>query len=62
VANEWAEKGRGARVEVRIGNTASLRLCAKLGFRQIEESRLGYMNLLRPLEVAQASRAAMAGT
>src|SRR5690349_2866193 len=27
VANEWAERGRGARVEVRIGNLASLKLC-----------------------------------
>ncbi|HEY1960830.1 MAG TPA: GNAT family N-acetyltransferase [Rhizomicrobium sp.] len=59
VANEWAEKGRAARVEVRMGNTPSLKLCAKLGFRQIEDDRVGYVNLLRPLEVAGASRAVL---
>jgi len=61
VANEWAEKDRAARVEVRLGNTASLKLCAKLGFGQVEASRLGYVNLLRPLEVARASSASLRG-
>lgn len=61
VANQWAERGRGARVEVRVGNTPSLKLCAKLGFRQIEGASTGYINLVRPLEVARASRASAGG-
>jgi GNAT superfamily N-acetyltransferase len=55
VANEWAEKGRAARVEVLYTNRASLRLCEKLGFVLLEDMRNGYVNLLRPLAAAQAS-------
>jgi GNAT superfamily N-acetyltransferase len=47
VANAWGLKGRAARVEVAYGNAASLRLCTKLGFVQIEDARMGYVNLRR---------------
>lgn len=52
VANEWAERGRAARVEVQVGNTPSLKLCHKLGFGMIEDKRMGYVNLLRPCPAA----------
>jgi GNAT superfamily N-acetyltransferase len=52
VANEWAAKGRAARVEVHVGNEPSLKLCRKLGFVTIEDKRTGYVNLLRPRELA----------
>ena len=54
VANEWAAKGRAARVEVLYTNRASLRLCEKLGFVLLEDMRNGYVNLLRSLETASA--------
>ncbi len=54
VANEWARKGRAARVEVHVGNEPSLKLCRKLGFVTIEDKRTGYVNLLRPRETAPA--------
>ncbi len=47
VADEWAARGRAARVEVQYHNQPSLKLCHKLGFTQIEERSVGYLNLLR---------------
>lgn len=47
VADEWAAKGRAARVEVQYHNEPSLKLCRKLGFTQIEDRNMGYVNLLR---------------
>jgi len=52
VANEWAERGRAARVEVQVGNAPSLKLCHKLGFEVIEDKRMGFVNLLRPRPAA----------
>jgi GNAT superfamily N-acetyltransferase len=49
VADEWARKGRAARVEVFQDNVHSLKLCAKLGFVRIKDEGMGYVNLLRPL-------------
>ena len=59
VANEWAAKGKGMRAEVRIGNTASLKLFARLGFRQVGDSSMGSVNLLRPLAMTRANLAAV---
>jgi GNAT superfamily N-acetyltransferase len=56
VADEWAAKGRAARVEVHVGNEPSLKLCRKLGFVMIEDKRMGYVNLLRPREVALGNK------
>jgi GNAT superfamily N-acetyltransferase len=47
VADEWARKGRAARVEVFQDNAHSLKLCAKLGFVGIADKGTGYVNLLR---------------
>lgn len=47
VADQWAAKGRAARVEVQYHNEPSLKLCRKLGFAQIEDRNAGYLNLLR---------------
>jgi GNAT superfamily N-acetyltransferase len=47
VADEWAAKGRPARVEVQYHNEPSLKLCHKLGFAPIEDRNVGYLNLLR---------------
>lgn len=47
IADEWAERGRAARVEVRIGNDHSLKLCANLGFERTTDDRLGYVELRR---------------
>jgi GNAT superfamily N-acetyltransferase len=55
VANEWAAKGRAARVEVLYTNRPSLRLCEKLGFKLLEDMKNGYVNLLRPLDVAKGA-------
>jgi ribosomal protein S18 acetylase RimI-like enzyme len=56
VANEWAAKGRAARVEVHVSNAPSLKLCRKLGFVGIEDNRMGYVNLLRPRELARGCK------
>lgn len=50
VADEWAAKGRAARVEVRHTNEHSLKLCAKLGFTLLEDKGNGFVNLLRPIK------------
>jgi ribosomal protein S18 acetylase RimI-like enzyme len=52
IADEWALKGRAARVEVFQDNTASLKLCRKTGFVQTGDNGMGYVNLVRPREVA----------
>jgi GNAT superfamily N-acetyltransferase len=49
VADEWARKGRAARVEVQYGNEHSLKLCRNLGFAKTADLRNGYVNLLRNL-------------
>lgn len=48
VANEWAAKGRAARVEIQCDNAPSLKLCQKLGFDRVADTTPGYVNLLRP--------------
>jgi ribosomal protein S18 acetylase RimI-like enzyme len=52
IADEWALKGRAARVEVFQSNTPSLKLCAKIGFVETAGGGMGYVNLVRPREVA----------
>lgn len=47
IADEWGEKGRAARVEVRVGNDHSLKLCANLGFERTTDDRMGYVELRR---------------
>jgi GNAT superfamily N-acetyltransferase len=47
VADEWATRGRDARVEVQMLNEPSLKLCRKLGFLQTAE-KMGYIELRRP--------------
>jgi GNAT superfamily N-acetyltransferase len=58
VADEWAAKGRAARVEVHVGNEPSLKLCRKLGFVMIEDKRMGYVNLLRSRAMAPGAKEA----
>jgi GNAT superfamily N-acetyltransferase len=50
VADEWALKGRAARVEVRYGNAHSLKLCRNLGFILVEDKGTGFVNLVRPVD------------
>ena len=50
VADEWATKARAARVEVRYDNAHSLKLCKNLGFVLLEDKRMGYVNLIRPVD------------
>jgi GNAT superfamily N-acetyltransferase len=52
VADEWARRGRAARVEVRYGNAHSLKLCRNLGFVLIEDKGMGFVNLVRPVDPA----------
>jgi GNAT superfamily N-acetyltransferase len=52
VADEWASKGRAARVEVRYGNAHSLKLCRNLGFILLEDKGTGFVNLIRPVDPA----------
>lgn len=47
IADEWALKGRAARVEVRSGNAHSLKLCANLGFEITKPDQMGYVELTR---------------
>ena len=53
VADEWALKGRAARVEVRYNNTHSLKLCRNLGFVLLEDKGMGFVNLIRPVDPAR---------
>lgn len=55
VADEWALKGRAARVEVRYDNVHSLKLCRNLGFVLLEDKGMGFVNLIRPVDPAQRS-------
>lgn len=57
VADEWALKGRAARVEVQYDNAHSLKLCKNLGFVLHEDKRMGYVNLIRPVDPAKRSGA-----
>lgn len=52
VADEWAQKGRAARVEVRYDNAHSLKLCKNLGFVLFEDKGMGFVNLVRPINPA----------
>jgi ribosomal protein S18 acetylase RimI-like enzyme len=52
IADEWALKGRAARVEVFHDNTPSLKLCRKIGFVEAGNNGMGYVNLVRPREIA----------
>lgn len=56
VADEWALKGRAARVEVRYDNAHSLKLCKNLGFILLEDKGMGFVNLVRPIDPAQKGR------
>jgi len=56
VADEWAQKGRAARVEVRYDNTHSLKLCRNLGFVLLEDKGMGFVNLVRPIDPAQRAK------
>ena len=42
---EWAERGRGTRVEVMINNAPCLKMCERLGFTQSEPNERGYVEL-----------------
>jgi ribosomal protein S18 acetylase RimI-like enzyme len=53
VADDWAQKGRAARVEVRYGNDHSLKLCRNLGFVLLEDNGRGFVNLVRPIDPAK---------
>jgi len=53
VADEWAIKGKAARVEVRYDNAHSLKLCKNLGFVLLEDKGMGFVNLIRPIDPAQ---------
>ncbi len=55
VAEEWARKGRAARVEVRYDNAHSLKLCKNLGFVLLEDKGMGFVNLVRPIDPALRS-------
>jgi GNAT superfamily N-acetyltransferase len=57
VADEWALKGRAARVEVRYDNAHSLKLCKNLGFVLLEDKGMGFVNLVRPIDPAQRAKA-----
>jgi ribosomal protein S18 acetylase RimI-like enzyme len=57
VADEWALKGRAARVEVRYGNAHSLKLCRNLGFVLLEDKGMGFVNLIRPVDPALRAEA-----
>ena len=57
IADEWALKGRAARVEVFHDNAASLKLCGKIGFVRTHENGMGYVNLVRPASVALKAKA-----
>jgi len=52
IADEWAAKGRAARVEVRYGNEHSLKLCRRLGFILLDDRGTGFVNLIRPVDPA----------
>jgi GNAT superfamily N-acetyltransferase len=56
VADEWASKGRAARVEVRYDNAHSLKLCRNLGFVLRGDNGTGFVNLVRPVDPAQRAR------
>jgi GNAT superfamily N-acetyltransferase len=47
VADEWATRGRDARVEVVINNQPSLKLCHKLGFVESTTTETGFVELRR---------------
>jgi ribosomal protein S18 acetylase RimI-like enzyme len=53
VADEWAQRGRAARVEVRYDNEHSLKLCRNLGFVLLEDRGMGFVNLIRPVDIAR---------
>jgi ribosomal protein S18 acetylase RimI-like enzyme len=53
VADEWAAKGRAARVEVRYDNAHSLKLCRNCGFVRQEDKGMGFINLIRPIDPAK---------
>lgn len=55
VADEWALKGRAARVEVRYDNAHSLKLCKNLGFVLLEDKGMGFVNLIRPVDAVRRS-------
>ncbi len=49
VSDEWAARGRDARVEVMINNEPSLKLCRKLGFVETATTQSGYVELRRKI-------------
>jgi ribosomal protein S18 acetylase RimI-like enzyme len=57
VADEWAAKGRAARVEVRYDNAHSLKLCQNCGFVRQEDRGMGFINLIRPIDPEQRANA-----
>lgn len=42
---EWAARGRGTRVEVRVSNEPCLKMCRRLGFTQGEPNEAAYVEL-----------------
>jgi len=49
VSDEWARKGKAARVEVLKSNLHSLKLCAKVGLIQYADLGNGYVGLKRAI-------------
>jgi len=43
--NEWAARGRGTRVEVRVTNEPCLKMCRRLGFTEGEPDARAYIEL-----------------
>src|SRR3954470_10183778 len=42
---EWAARGRGTRVEVRVTNEPCLKMCRRLGFMEGESNKAAYVEL-----------------
>jgi GNAT superfamily N-acetyltransferase len=54
IADEWAERARGARVEVLTNNYASLKLCSYCGFVETKRLPSGYIELRRDARLRAA--------
>ena len=59
IADEWALKGRAARVEVFHDNAPSLKLCRKIGFVQTGDNGMGFLYLERSTAVALKAKGRM---
>jgi GNAT superfamily N-acetyltransferase len=56
IADEWAGRGCGARVEVFMNNTASLKLCSYCGFVETKKLPSGYIELRRDARMRAVQR------